>query len=75
MKAKKYSTHYAKLSNLILSMSKEQQAELLDLAHKIQNGENLFAKKDRKHSPVNFSSGVLAGWGLVTMLFLILSAL
>jgi hypothetical protein len=50
MKSKKYSTSYAKLSNLILSMSKEQQTKLLDLAHKIQNGENLFAKKDRKHS-------------------------
>jgi hypothetical protein len=74
MKTKKYSTHYAKLSNLILSMSEEQQAELLDLAHKIQNGENLFAKKDRKHSHLNFTSGILAGWGLVTLLFLILSA-
>jgi hypothetical protein len=74
MKAKKYSTQYAKLSNLILSMSEEKQATLLDLAHKIQNGENLFVKKGRKHSPLNFTSGVLAGWGLVTILFLILSA-
>ena len=46
MKPKKYSTHYAKLSNLILSMPEKQQAKLLDLAHKIQKGENLFAKKD-----------------------------
>ena len=74
MKAKKYSTQYAKLSNLILSMSEEQQATLLDLAHKIQNGENLFVKKGQKHSPLNFTSGVLAGWGLVTLLFIILSA-
>jgi len=74
MKSKKYSTQYAKLSNLILSMSEEQQTTLLDLAHKIQNDENLFAKKNRKHSPLNFTSGVLAGWGLVTILFLILSA-
>jgi hypothetical protein len=74
MKAKKYSTSYAELSNLILSMSKEQQAKLLDLVSKIQNGENLFAKKDRKHSPLYFTSCVLAGWGLVTLLFLILSA-
>jgi hypothetical protein len=61
MKSKKYSTSYAKLSNLILSMSKGQQTKLLDLAHKIQNGENLFAKKDRKHFHLNFTSGVLAG--------------
>ena len=74
MKPKKYSTSYAELSNLILSMSEEHQTTLLDLAHKIQNGENLFAKKGRKHSPLYFTSGVLAGWGLVTMIFLILSA-
>ncbi len=74
MKPKKYSTQYAKLSNLILSMPEEQQATLLDLAHKIQNGEKIFEKKGRKHSPLYFTSGVLAGWGLVTMLFLILSA-
>jgi hypothetical protein len=74
MKSKKYSTQYAKLSNLILSMSEEQQTTLLDLAHKIQNGENPFVKKGQKHSPLNFTSGVLAGWGLVTLLFLILSA-
>jgi hypothetical protein len=74
MKAKKYSTSYAKLSNLILSMSKEQQTTLLDLAHKIQSGENFFVKKERKHSSLYFTSGVLAGWGLVTLLFLILSA-
>jgi hypothetical protein len=74
MKAKKYSTHYAKLSNLILSMSEKQQTKLIDLAHKIQNDESLFAKKDRKLSPLNFTSGVLAGWGLVTLLFIILSA-
>lgn len=74
MKSKKYSTSYAKLSNLILSMSEKQQARLLDLACKIQNGENLFVKKDRKLSPLYFTSGVLAGWGLVTLLFIILSA-
>lgn len=74
MKPKKYSTGYAELSNLILSMPEEQQETLLDLAHKIQNGENLFAKEGRKNSPLYFTSGVLAGWGLVTLLFLILSA-
>jgi hypothetical protein len=75
MKPKKYSTQYAKLSNLILSMSEEQQATLSDLAHKIQNDENLFVKKDRKFSPLNFTSGILAGWGLVTLLFVFLSAM
>ena len=73
MKPKKYSTGYAELSNLILSMSQEQQETLLDLANKIQDGENLFAKEGRKHSPLYFTSGVLAGWGLVTLLFLFLS--
>ena len=48
MKPKKYSTGYAKLSNLILSMPEEQHAKLHDLALKMQNGENFFAKKDRK---------------------------
>ena len=74
MKAKKYSTQYAKLSNLILSMSEEQQATLLDLAHKVQNDENLFVEKDQKLFPLNFTSGILTGWGLVTIFFLILSA-
>jgi hypothetical protein len=32
MKTKRYSTQFTKLSNLILSMSKEQQAKLLYLA-------------------------------------------
>ena len=32
MKTKRYCTHFAKLSNLILSMSEEQQAKLLYLA-------------------------------------------
>ena len=75
MKAKKYSTQYAKLSNLILSMSEEQQATFLDLAHKIQNDENLFVKRDQKLFSLNFTSGVLAGWGLVTLLFVFLSAM
>lgn len=74
MKSKKYSTHYAKLSNLILSMPEEKQAKLLDLAHGIQNGENLLAKKDRKNLYVYVTSGVLTGWGLVSMLLLILLA-
>ncbi len=74
MKPKKYSTGYAELSNLILSMSEEHQTTLLDLAHKMQDGEDLFTKKGRKHSPLYFTSGFLAGWGLVTLLLLILSA-
>ena len=41
MEPKKYSTHFAKLSNLILSMSEEQQAKLVDLACRLQNEENL----------------------------------
>ena len=75
MKPKKYSIQYAKLSNLILSMSEEQQAKLLDLAYEIQNGDDLFTKKDRKHSPFYFTSGILAGWGLVTLVFIFLSAI
>jgi hypothetical protein len=74
MEPKKYSIQYAKLSNLILSMSEEQQAKLLDLAHKIQKGHNIFDKEGRKHSPLYFTSCVLAGWGLATLLFLFLSA-
>ena len=74
MKPKKYSTLYANLSSLILSMSEKQQAKLLDLATRMQKGENFNADNDRKNSPFNFSSGVFAGWGVVTLLFLVLSA-
>jgi hypothetical protein len=74
MKPKKYSTYYAKLSNLVLSLSEEQQATLLDIAEQIKNDENLLTKKDRKTFSFNFTSGVLAGWGLVTIIFIILSA-
>jgi hypothetical protein len=55
-------------------MSEKQQAKLLDLATRMQKGENFNANKGRKNSPFNFTSGVLAGWGVVTLLFLILSA-
>jgi hypothetical protein len=74
MKPQKYSTDYAKLSNLILSMSKEQQVKLLDLAHKISKGENLHGKNGRKNFTLFFTSGLLAGWGLITMVFIVLSA-
>ena len=74
MKPKKYSTLYANLSSLILSIPERQQAKLLDLATRMQKGENLYANNGRKNSPFNFTSGVLAGWGVVTLLFLILSA-
>jgi len=72
MKPNKYSTHFAKLSNLILSMSEDQQAKLLDLACRVQKGENPLANNGRNKTSV-FTSGILAGWGLVTILFLILS--
>ncbi|HKJ33644.1 MAG: hypothetical protein OET63_00750 [Desulfobacterales bacterium] len=75
MKPKKYSTHFAKLSNLILSMPEEQQAKLLDLATRINNGENPFANNGINNISLFFTSGILAGWGLVTILFLILSAI
>ena len=75
MKPKKYIAHFAKLSLLILSMPEEQQAKLLDLASRINNGENPFANKGRNNTSLFFTSGVLAGWGLVTILFLILSAI
>ena len=74
MKAKKYSTHFAKLSNLILSMSEEQQAKLLDLTTRVQKGKNLFESNGIKNASLLFTAGILAGWGLVTLLFLILSA-
>ena len=74
MKPQKYSTDYAKLSNLILSMSKEQQVKLLGLAHKISNGENLDKKNGRKNFTLFFTSGLLVGWGLITMVFIVLSA-
>jgi hypothetical protein len=74
MKPKKYSTHFAKLSNLILSMPENQQAKLLDLATRMQNGENPYANHGEKRTSLYFTSGVLAGWGLVTIFLLILSA-
>ena len=74
MKPKKYSTLYADLSILILSMPEKEQAKLLDLATRMRKGKNLYANKGRKNLPFNFTSGVLAGWGVVTLLFLVLSA-
>jgi uncharacterized protein YpbB len=50
MKAKTYSTHFAKLSNLILSMLEEQQEKLLDLATRIKNGQNPFTNNGRKNT-------------------------
>jgi len=75
MKAKKYSTHFAELSNLILSMPEDQQAKLLDLATRMQSGENPYVNHGGKSTSLYFTSGILAGWGLVTILFLILSAI
>jgi len=75
MKPKKYSTQYAKLSNLILSMSEEQQAKLLDLATRVQKGKSPFADNGRNSTSFFFTSGILAGLGLVTIIFLILSAI
>jgi len=73
MKPKKYSTHFAKLSNVILSMPEDQQAKLLDLATRMQNGENPYTNHGKKSTSYYFTSGVLAGWGLVTLIFFILS--
>jgi hypothetical protein len=53
-------------------MSEDQQAKLLDLACRVQKGENPLANNGRNKTSV-FTSGILAGWGLVTILFLILS--
>jgi hypothetical protein len=51
MKPKKYSTLYANLSSLILSMPERQQAKLLDLATRMQKGENFNANNgtNRNH--------------------------
>jgi len=75
MKPKKYSTHFAKLSNLILSMPEDQQAKLLDLVTRMQSGESPFADNGRNSTSLFFTSGILAGLGLVTIIFLILSAI
>ena len=74
MKAKKYSTHFAKLSNLILSMSEDQQAKLLDLACRVQKGENPFANSGRNNTIIFLTSGFVAAWVLVTIILIIFSA-
>jgi len=74
MQPNKYSTHFAELSNLILSMPEEQQAKLVDLATRIQKVKSPFANNGRDNTIV-FTSGILAGWGLVTILFLILAVI
>jgi hypothetical protein len=73
MKAKKYSTHFAKLSNLILLMSEDQQSKLLDLACRVQKGENPFANNGRSNTLIFFTSGFLAAWVLVTIILIIFS--
>lgn len=68
MKSNKYSLQYAKLSNLILEMSQDQQERLFNCAIKIQKEE--YPKKDKeKRNSFIFSTGILAGTS-VTMLFL-----
>jgi hypothetical protein len=73
MKPNKYSTHFAKLSNLILSMPEDQQAKLLDLACRVQKGENPFANNGRNNTIILFSYGFLAAWGLVMIILIIFS--
>jgi hypothetical protein len=73
MKPNKYSTHFAKLSNLILSMSEDQQAKLLDLACRVQKGENPFANSGENNTILFFTYGFLAAWGLVTIILIIFS--
>jgi hypothetical protein len=60
MKAKKSSTHFANLSNLILSMPEDQQAKLFDLACKVQECENPFANSGRNNTIIFFTYGFLA---------------
>jgi hypothetical protein len=73
MKAKKYSTHFAKLSNLIISMPEDQQAKLLDMACRVQKSENPFANSGRNNTILFFTYGFLAAWGLVTIILIIFS--
>ena len=72
MKQKKFSTNFTKLSNLILSLSDEQQEKLLDLASRLQNGEHVFLKSEPKKFSLYFSSGLLAGTAMITVFILIL---
>jgi hypothetical protein len=74
MKARKYSTHFAKLSNLIISMPEDQQAKLLDWACRVQKSENPFANSGRNNTILFFTYGFLAAWGLVTIILIIFSA-
>jgi len=73
MKSNKYSTTFAKLSNLILSMSEKQQAKLLDLATRMQKGESPFANHVKNNTIFFFSSGFLAAWVLVMIILIIFS--
>jgi hypothetical protein len=72
MKPKKYSTNFAKLSNLILSLSDIQQEKLFHLASRLQNGEHFFSKSESKKFSLYFSSGLLVGTAMITVLILIL---
>ena len=63
MKPKKYSTSFPKLSNLIFSLSGEQQGKLLKLAFRLQNGEHLFFKKGAQKIQHLFLIMALGGLG------------
>jgi hypothetical protein len=71
-RVKKYSTCYSHLSNLILNMTEEQQALLLEQANQIVN-------EDKKNALLNvildknwiFISGFILGWFITNLFFII----
>ena len=73
-KIMKFNTDYSHLSNLIISMTQEQQSLLLKKAHQIINEVN---KSTSLNAKLNknwiFILGFLLGWGFTSLLLIILA--
>ena len=74
MKPNKYSLQYAKLSNLILKMSEDQQERLFNFAIDIDKEGNPINDGEKGKSFI-FSTGILAGTSVTMLILFFLTAL
>ena len=71
-RVKKYNTCYSHLSNFILNMTEEQQSLLLEHANQIINeGKKNFLLNDILDKNWIFISGIIFGWFITSLFFII----
>ena len=68
-----YSTQYAKLTKLILSMSPDQQEQMLEIASRVHQKKISNGNENMNFLNIVFTSGILAGSGFVTICLIIFS--